>query len=110
MSINHVILLSFKPDTGAETIEKACSGFLALKDDCLHATTQAPYIKSLTGGINNSEEGLHHGFTHGFVLEFNSAEDREHYIKQDPVHRTLLESALPIIDKICVLDYTPGLF
>lgn len=30
---------------------------MALKDNCLHATTKKPYIKSLTGGINKSQEG-----------------------------------------------------
>lgn len=34
-----------------------CSTLMALKDTCLHAVTKKPYIKSLTGGINRSQEG-----------------------------------------------------
>lgn len=29
---------------------------LALKDDCMHPTTNKPYIKSSIGGRNNSPE------------------------------------------------------
>lgn len=37
---------------------QVCAGLLALKDNCLHPTTQKPYILSATGGKNNSPEGL----------------------------------------------------
>ncbi|KAM0250334.1 hypothetical protein ACHAQJ_008681 [Trichoderma viride] len=110
MSITHLILLSFKPGSDAEAIEKVCSGVLALKDNCLSATTQTPYIKSVTGGINTSPEGFTNGFTYGFTVEFSSAEDRDYYVKQDPAHRSLVDGALPIIEKLCIVDYTPGVF
>lgn len=31
---------------------------LGLKDKCIHPTSQKPYIKSFTGGKDNSPEGL----------------------------------------------------
>jgi hypothetical protein len=34
------------------------SKMLGLKDGCLHPTSQKPYIKSLTGGTNNSPENM----------------------------------------------------
>jgi hypothetical protein len=40
------------------TFLQVCSDLLALKDNCLTATTQTPYIKSVTGGINSSPEGF----------------------------------------------------
>ena len=30
---------------------------LGLKDQCIHPTSQKPYIKSFSGGKNNSPEG-----------------------------------------------------
>jgi hypothetical protein len=30
---------------------------LALRDNCLHATSQKPYIKAVSGGADNSPEG-----------------------------------------------------
>ena len=30
---------------------------LELKDQCIHPTSQKPYIRSFTGGKNNSPEG-----------------------------------------------------
>ncbi|KAH6609676.1 stress responsive alpha-beta barrel domain-containing [Trichoderma cornu-damae] len=110
MSITHVVLFSFKPSASAQDIDKVCSGLLALKDKCLHATTQEPYIKSMTGGTNNSPEGLNDGLTHAFVMEFGSARDRDYYIDQDPAHRAFVAGALPVIDKIRVVDYQAGVF
>ena len=73
---------------------------LSLKDRCMSATTNKPYVKSIVGGLDNSPEGnqvwLHRlrqlfeldvliglpisqaGTTHGFVVEFESAEDRDY--------------------------------
>jgi hypothetical protein len=32
--------------------------FFALKEECLHSVTKEPYIKSITGGTDESKEGL----------------------------------------------------
>lgn len=37
---------------------KVCARMLALKDTCIHPTTQKPYIKASSGGIDNSIEGI----------------------------------------------------
>ncbi|KAL6907055.1 stress responsive A/B barrel domain-containing protein [Trichoderma evansii] len=110
MSITHLILVAFKPEAEAEAVKKVCSDLLALKDNCLTADTKTPYIKSITGGINSSPEGFTNGYTYGFVVEFNSAEDRDYYVKQDAAHRSLVDGALPYIQQLCIVDYTPGVF
>ncbi|KAM0519609.1 hypothetical protein ACHAPE_003788 [Trichoderma viride] len=110
MSINHLILIAFKPEADAEAVKKVCSGVLALKDNCLTADTKTPYIKSITGGINSSSEGFSSGYSYGFVVEFNSAEDRDYYVKKDNAHRSLVNGALPVIQQLCIVDYTPGVF
>jgi hypothetical protein len=44
---------------------------LALKDSCFHPTSQQPYIKSASGGKDNSPEGIQVSVTsipHGKLL------------------------------------------
>lgn len=39
-------------------IIQVCRRMLALKDNCIHPTSQKPYIKSGIGGRDNSPEGV----------------------------------------------------
>ncbi|KAM0461630.1 hypothetical protein ACHAPV_004338 [Trichoderma viride] len=110
MSVIHIVLFKFKSSATAEAVQNAVSEMLALKSDCLQPTTQTAYIKSFTGGINNSPENLQNGFTHAFVVEFASVEDRDYYVDKDPVHEAFKTNNGPIIEKVCVLDYTVGVF
>ncbi|KAL7913867.1 hypothetical protein GGI35DRAFT_438815 [Trichoderma velutinum] len=110
MAIIHLVLVSFKADATPEAIADANAGLLALKDKCLHATTKTPYIKSITGGTNNSPEGHNNGLTHGFSIEFNSFDDRAYYLKEDPAHLGLVAKLVPIIEKLTVFDYEAGVF
>jgi hypothetical protein len=98
---------------------------LALSEKCLHPTSQKPYIKSFTGGKNNSPEGhavcepwtLHperllistkDPHTHGFVVEFETAEDRDYYVYKDPAHQEFVQFAGQVANGVKVLDYEPG--
>ncbi|KAL7936658.1 hypothetical protein V8C35DRAFT_296081 [Trichoderma chlorosporum] len=110
MAVIHLVLVAFKEGTSPEAITKASSDLLALKDNCLHATTKTPYIKSVTGGMNNSPEGHNNGLTHGFSFEFSSLEDRAYYLKEDPAHLSLVAKIGPQIGKLTVFDYETGVF
>ncbi|EGR53114.1 uncharacterized protein TRIREDRAFT_54622 [Trichoderma reesei QM6a] len=109
MAITHIVLVGFKPDAKAEDIAKFCTTLMALKDNCLHATTKKPYIKSLTGGINKSQEGHSDGLTHGFIFELESEEDRQYFIHQDPAHLALYSLA-GCVEKFNLLAFVPGVF
>lgn len=39
-------------------ILQACAKMMALKDGCLSRDSQHPYIQSISGGRDNSKEGL----------------------------------------------------
>ncbi|KAI8947948.1 stress responsive A/B barrel domain-containing protein [Xylaria longipes] len=106
MPVNHLVLFQFKADASAEQVEKAYTGMLSLKDACLHPTTQKPYIKSFTGGKDNSSEGQQNGIQYAFVVEFESIEDRDFYVNIDQAHKAFVASALPIIEKVIVVDYS----
>ncbi|KAI0387826.1 hypothetical protein F5Y04DRAFT_12492 [Hypomontagnella monticulosa] len=57
MTVKHLVLFRFKADASSEAVREASSRMLGLKDGCVHPTSQKQYIKSLTGGKDNSIEG-----------------------------------------------------
>jgi hypothetical protein len=104
--------------------------FFALKEECLHSVTKEPYIKYITGGTNESKEGLqvssppsktrlarsNHApqgaITHIFMIEFVSAADRDYYVNSDPAPQKFKELVEPLIntDAVRILDFKPLLF
>lgn len=99
---------------------------LALKTQCVHPDTKKTYIVSSSGGKDNSPEGIavgqethlirqeadnmQGGFTHGFVVEFASASDRDYYIFEDPSHQVFIKKHTPSFDDVRVVDYEKGVF
>ncbi|KAJ5356662.1 Dimeric alpha-beta barrel [Penicillium concentricum] len=106
MSITHIVLFQFKADLAAEVIQDVCGRMLALKDNCVHPTSQEPYIKSASGGKDNSPEGIQNGITHAFVMEFTSAADRDYYIQSDPIHLGFVKTLDGLIEKAQVIDFS----
>ena len=60
----HTVQFAFKPSLTAAKIAELGAAFLSLKDKCLDPDTKRPYILSLTGGRDNSPEGLQVFFFH----------------------------------------------
>jgi hypothetical protein len=98
---------------------------IALGEKCIHPTSQKPYIKSFSGGKNNSPEGhavsdrrirppglllmfSQDPYTHGFVVEFDNAEDRDYYVYKDPAHQEFVKFASEVANGVKVVDYEPG--
>ncbi|RJE22164.1 Dabb, partial [Aspergillus sclerotialis] len=50
------------------------------------------------------------GITHGFVVEFENSEDRDYYVKSDPVHQAFVKSLDGIIQKVQVIDFMNNVF
>lgn len=42
------------------------------------------------------------------MVEFESEEDRDYYVSQDPAHQDFIKFAGPHIENVKVLDYEPG--
>ncbi|KAI3325384.1 stress responsive A/B barrel domain-containing protein [Xylariaceae sp. AK1471] len=110
MAIYHIVMLRFKALLPLEEVKAACDGFLALGEKCVHPTTKGSYMKILGGGKDNSPEGLQNGLTHCFVAKFENEEDRKHYIETDPAHLEFIANIKEKVDKVQVLDFTPGEF
>ncbi|KAF2715061.1 hypothetical protein K504DRAFT_396036, partial [Pleomassaria siparia CBS 279.74] len=56
MSVTHIVLFQFKSAVSPAAIKDFTSRMLALKHHCLHPTSNKKYIKSLSGGTDNSPE------------------------------------------------------
>ncbi|KAI1067846.1 hypothetical protein LB507_010533 [Fusarium sp. FIESC RH6] len=113
MTVTHTVLFQFKSDVDSSQVREAClicDRFLALKDQCIHPTSNTPYIVSLVGGKDNSPEGMQNGLTHGFVVIFNSTEDRDYYVKTDPAHQDFIGKVGSLLEKVTVLDFTNGVY
>ncbi|KAK2034781.1 stress responsive A/B barrel domain-containing protein [Colletotrichum zoysiae] len=110
MTVIHVVQFQFGELVPIEDVKSICESMLALRDNCIHPTSNRAYIKSMVGGLDNSPEGMQDGITHVFVVEFESAEDRDYYVHKDPAHQAFVEKAGPSILKARVVDFTPGVF
>ena len=45
-----------------------------------------------------------------FVVEFDSVEDRDYYVKTDPTHQAFIKHAGTVLEKATVVDFTAGAF
>jgi hypothetical protein len=97
MTMRHVVLLKFKPESGAADIQRVESAFAALP-------SQIGEVQSLEWGTNVSPEGLGHGYTHCFTLGFANAAARDAYLVH-PQHQAFSALAKPHLDDVLVIDY-----
>ncbi len=99
--IRHVVLLKFRRDVTPQRIDGLLAEVAALKD-------KIGGILSVSGGANNSPEGLEKGFAHGFVVDFADAAARDAYLPH-PEHvkvgGRLVDAAEGGLDGILVFDY-----
>ena len=98
MTIRHIVLLPFKSSLSKKEITQIMEKFGALKNII-------PQIQSFSWGENNSPENLHHGYLHGFTMEFKNDSDRKIYLEhpehiklaQELIHPVLKEGTLPVV-------------
>ncbi len=95
--MQHMVLLKFKPDVPAATIEKLFANLAELK-------TLIPGIRKFVGGPYSSHEGLNKGFTHGFLMEFDNAAARDVYLPH-PEHERVKAAIIPHIDDVVAFDF-----
>lgn len=95
--LRHVVLFKFKESATPENIETVEKAFAALP-------AKISAIKGFEWGTNNSPEGLSKGFTHCFLLTFNSEEDRKVYLPH-PDHQNFGKEIGQYIQDVLVVDY-----
>lgn len=50
------------------------------------------------------------GFTHGFVVEFASKQDRDYYVSNDSTHQAFVKKNGSQFDDVRVIDYEKGVY
>jgi hypothetical protein len=88
--IKHVVLLKFKPSTTPQRIRDIFAGLAGLQQ-------KIPGILDFSGGPYSSEEGLHKGFTHGFIMSFTDAAARDAYLPH-PQHEIVKQMIVSELD------------
>ncbi|HLP87603.1 MAG TPA: Dabb family protein [Nostocaceae cyanobacterium] len=94
--IQHIVLLKFKPETSSETISELLRKLENLK-------IVIPGITYFAGGAYSSHEGLNKNYTHGFLMTFESAAARDHYLPH-PAHEQVKAEILKHIDDVIAFD------
>ena len=95
--VRHIVLFKFNDDVTPEQIKEIVTAFGKLPE-------QIDLISGYEAGINMSPENLDKGFTHGFVVSFKSAKDRDAYLPH-PAHKEFVKLLDGKIDDVLVFDY-----
>jgi|LakMenEpi03Aug12_release.lakeMendotaPanAssembly.Ray.scaffolds.fasta_scaffold342191_2 lysophospholipase L1-like esterase len=95
--LRHIVLFKYKPEVTSKQLDEINMAFHQLKD-------KIPAIRDFERGTNNSPEGLDQGFTHGYVVTFDSEEDRANYLPHDE-HKKFVKLIDGKLDQVLVFDY-----
>lgn len=94
--VRHFGVFQFKQ---AVTDEQIAFCFKTMKE----MVGQIPGLLDMEYGPYNSTEGLNEGFTHGFVMTFDSLASRDAYLPH-PVHERAKEVVVPKLERVVVFD------
>jgi heme-degrading monooxygenase HmoA len=64
-----------------------------------------PGFLEMEYGSYDSTEGLNDGYTHGFIMTFDSPESREAYLPH-PVHEKVKDLVVPKLERVVVFDFS----
>ena len=95
--VKHIALIEFKPSA---TAQDQALFWKTIKD----LPKQIPGILEFSSGQNISSEGLNQGFTHSFLMTFESEQARDAYLPH-PIHQAAVKLVLPMLERIIVIDH-----
>lgn len=99
--LRHFVAFQFKEGVSPYEIAEVNTELVALKG-------RIPGILAVERGTNNSVENLSQGFTHGFLITFGHASERDTYLTH-PAHEAFVRLIGPRVEKVFVFDYeTPA--
>ncbi len=88
--VKHVVLLKLKNTTTERKIREIFAALDGLRG-------KIPGLLDFSGGPYSSGEGLHKGFTHGFVMTFADPQSRDAYLPH-PDHEKVKQIIVPELD------------
>ncbi len=95
--LKHAVFFRFKDGASNDEVKAVEDAFAALP-------SKIDTIRAFEWGRNNSPEKHDHGFTHCFMVTFDSEEGRATYLPHAD-HQAFVEVLKPVLDKVRVLDF-----
>lgn len=95
--LRHVVLFKFKDTSTPEDVARIVAAFQGL-------SAEITEIDGFEWGTDVSPEGKSQGFTHCFIVTFDTAADRDAYLPH-PAHQAFVSLVGPHVDKVCVVDF-----
>ena len=96
--LRHVVIFKFNDNSSEEDVQQLNMAFNDLPN-------KISVIKDFEWGLNDSPEDFHQGFTHCYLLTFESEKDRDSVYTPHPAHKAFVESLQPHVEKVFVVDY-----
>jgi len=93
----HFGVFQFKNDVSKAQIEECFTTMQAM-------VGQIPGLVSMEHGPYKSPEGMNDGFSHGFIMTFDSPESRDAYLPH-PVHEEVKDLVVPRLERVVVFDF-----
>ena len=95
--VKHLGVFQFKSEVTPEEIDSCLSALRGM-------VGQIPGLEEVLCGPYSSPEGMNEGYTHGFVMTFESPETRDAYLPH-PDHEVVKEQMLPRLERVVVFDF-----
>ncbi|MFT5905623.1 MAG: hypothetical protein ACI9E1_001222, partial [Cryomorphaceae bacterium] len=86
-----------KPEITQEQIDESFHALVDLKN-------KIPGLLTVEHGPYKSAEGLNDGFTHGFIMTFETAQQRDDYLPH-PDHLLVVDLVQPRLERLVVFDF-----
>ena len=93
----HFGVFQFKPEITQSHIDESFEALVDLKN-------KIPGLISVEHGPYKSDEGLNDGFTHGFIMTFETSEHRDKYLPH-PEHLKVVNLVQPRLERLVVFDF-----
>lgn len=95
--IRHYGMFQFKANVTDERIDLCFSEMKAM-------VGKIPGLLSMEHGLYQSTEGLNDGYTHGFIMTFDNADNRDAYLPH-PEHERVRDIVVPNLERVVVFDF-----
>lgn len=95
--VRHYGMFQFHPEITPDQIDECFTEMCAM-------VGRIPGLLSMEHGPYDSPEGLNDGFTHGFVMTFDTGASRDSYLPH-PEHERVKEIVVPRLARVTVFDF-----
>lgn len=95
--VKHYGVFQFKADITSEQIDICFAEMHSM-------VGKIPGLLEMNHGSYDSDEGLNDGFSHGFIMTFDSPETRDQYLPH-PEHQRVKDIVVPCLERVIVFDF-----